>query len=354
MQQIEIPNSQKTNNQQEQHQDQQKEQKFELIIDQSKEGEKILEKKCHELKELADKIHKANEQKALKNKIKDKEIDDLNDQIHNIMLTNYDLEVAITKELQLRNTYENEQRKIAAYCNDLRAKFENMEKTINDYENAISNLKQENKDIAEAYEKKIEEIDNENKKTVKKIDDRIDLYNKQKREILENENKIENLLKEIEQQKNTFNERSMINKIKYEELEKKFNDLQKKVYELQMNTDIKKTERIKKKQKEKEKEKNNEMEKIEQKIKDYEENNEKLMGQINELTKQYKDMSRSDAFSNNSKDFLSSRGKSSKSTRFTNTYRSNNNNIINFNSNIKNPNQGENSGMKTTKSLYLV
>jgi DNA repair exonuclease SbcCD ATPase subunit len=348
MQKIEIPNSQENNEEKKEQSNKQENEKFELIIDQSKEGEKLLEKKCYELKELAEKIHKANEQKAIKNKIKDKEIDDLNDQIHNIMLTNYDLEVAITKELQLRNSYEYEQRKIAAYCNDLRAKFENMEKTINDYENAISNLKQENKEIAEAYEKKIDEIDNENKKTVKKIDDRIDLYNKQKREILENENKIENLLKEIEQQKNTFNERAMVNKIKYEELEKKYNNLQKKVYELQMNTDIKKTEKIKKRQKEKEKEKNNEMEKIEQKIKDYEENNEKLMGQINELTKQYKDMSRSDAFSN--KDYMSSRGKSSKSTRFTNTYRGSNNVPNKFNKN----NQGGENGMKTTKSLYLV
>ena len=58
-------------------------------------------------------------------------------------------------------------------------------------------------------------------------------------------------------------------------------------------------------------------------------------------------MSRSDAFSN--KDYMSSRGKSSKSTRFTNTYRGSNNVQNKFNKN----NQGEN-GMKTTKSLYLV
>ena len=72
------------------------------------------------------------------------------------------------------------------------------------------------------------------------------------------------------------------------------------------------------------------------------------MGQINELTKQYKDMSRSDAFSN--KDYMSSRGKSSKSTRFTNTYRGSNNVPNKFNKN----NQGGENGMKTTKSLYLV
>ena len=52
------------------------------------------------------------------------------------------------------------------------------------------------------------------KSIVKKIDDRIELFNHQKRVIIENENKVDLLIKEIETQKNVFEERAMINKIK--------------------------------------------------------------------------------------------------------------------------------------------
>ena len=90
--------------------------------------------KCAELKEMAEKIHKANELKSRENRIKDSEIDTLNDEIEKVMLNNYDLEMAISKELELRNKYESEQRRIANYCNDLKSKFNNMQKTIKDYE----------------------------------------------------------------------------------------------------------------------------------------------------------------------------------------------------------------------------
>ena len=73
--------------------------------------------KCAELKEMAEKIHKANELKSKENRIKDNEIDTLNDEIEKVMLNNYDLEMAISKELELRNKYESEQRRIANYCN---------------------------------------------------------------------------------------------------------------------------------------------------------------------------------------------------------------------------------------------
>ena len=81
---------------------------------------------CSEMKEIAEKIHRANVIKTQENKIKDEEIDALNEEIRQIMLTNFDLQSAIQKELELRHTYETEQRKIANYCNDLSAKFRNM------------------------------------------------------------------------------------------------------------------------------------------------------------------------------------------------------------------------------------
>ena len=140
---------------------------------------------CSEMKAIAEKIHKANLQKTQENKIKDDEIDLLNEEIRKIMLTNFDLQTSIQKELELRHTYETEQRKIANYCNDLSLKFRNMEKTIADYENTVKSMKKQNEDLADAYDKKIEEIDKENKKLQKRIDDRIELYNHQKTELPE-------------------------------------------------------------------------------------------------------------------------------------------------------------------------
>ena len=263
---------------------------FDILIDESKQGEKELRKKCQEIKKLADKIHKANESKIKENKIKDSEINSLNDNIEKIILNNYDLEVAIQKELELRNKYEGEQKRIAAYCNDLKRKFQNMEQTIKDYEDTIQSMNKENVDLQEAYERKIEQIEKDNQKLEKKIDDRINLHNQQKREIIENQNKVEGLKRDIEQQKSTFQERAMVNKIKYEELEKKYNSLQKKVYELQMIFDIKKSENVKQRLA-KSKGKVDEIDVIEKKIKDYENNNLQLSNQIAELTKQWKEMS---------------------------------------------------------------
>ena len=66
---------------------------------------------CSEMKSIAEKIHKANLQKTQENKIKDDEIDLLNEEIRKIMLKNFDLQTAIQRELELRHTYETEQRK---------------------------------------------------------------------------------------------------------------------------------------------------------------------------------------------------------------------------------------------------
>ena len=261
---------------------------FEIIIDESEQGEKILRQKCLELKKLADKIHKANELKMKENKIKDFEIDSLNNDITNLILSNYYLEKTIQKELELRNKYDLEQKKMASYCNDLKDKFYNMEKTIKEYENIIKNMNQENNKLQEAYENKIEEIGKENQRLEKKIEEKINIHNQIKNQIIENEKKVETLKKEIEQQKNFFTEKAMVNQIKYEELLKQYNSLQKKVYELQTIFDIKKVENKQKKFKNKEV---NEFDIIEKKIKDYENDNYDLTNKIEELSKQFREIS---------------------------------------------------------------
>ena len=250
---------------------------------------------CSEMKEIADKIHRANVLKTQENKIKDEEIDALNEEIRQIMLTNFDLQSAIQKELELRHTYETEQRKIANYCNDLSAKFRNMEKTIRDYENTVQMMKKQNEDLADAYDKKIEEIDKENKKLQKRIDDRIELYNHQKDEIYEKTAKVDNLGVEIQRQKDLFNERNIMNRNKFDELQNKYKDMLKKVYELQLGIGLKKADGISKVGEilSPEEIKKLQIKEIEKKIENCEHNNEELVEEINELNKQYKEMSKS-------------------------------------------------------------
>ena len=264
--------------------------RFSVTVEQSANGEKQLELKCAELKEMAEKIHKANELKTKQNLIKDKEIDALNEEIQKIMVNNYDLELAISKELELRNKYESEQKRIANYCNDLKYKFRNMQETIQNYEDSITAMKEENAKLSDEYDKKISEIEKENQKIVKKIDDRIELFEHQKRVIEENENKVEMLLKEIETQKNVFEERAALNKVRYSELEKQYSNLQKKVYEMQMNCELRKNEIVPKSSKKNKDGELNQVD-IEKQIQEYEENNEKLVQQIKELTKTWKEMS---------------------------------------------------------------
>lgn len=277
---------------------------FSLLVDKSKSGEKVLEMKCAELKEMAEKIHKANELKSRENRIKDSEIDTLNDEIEKVMLNNYDLEMAISKELELRNKYESEQRRIANYCNDLKSKFNNMQKTIKDYEDSIAAMKEENQKLSDEYERKIAEIEAENQKIVKKIDDRIELFNHQKRIIIENESKVDNLIKEIETQKNVFEERAMLNKIKFTELEKQYSALQKKVYEMQMNCEIKKVEGGSKRNKNVFSQVD-----IEKQIQEYEISNEKLVMQIKDLTKTWKEMSMGSASTMDAMSNVGTKGK---------------------------------------------
>jgi len=263
-----------------------------------KNNEDTLEKKisnnCSEMKEIAEKIHKANLIKTQENKIKDAEIDALNEEIRQIMITNFDLQNAIQKELELRHTYETEQRKIANYCNDLSFKFRNMEKTIKDYETTIQNMKKQNDELADAYDKKIEEIDLENKKLQKRIDDRIELYNHQKDEIYEKTAKVDNLGIEIQRQKDLFNERNIINRTKFEELQNKYKDMLKKVYELQLGIGLKKADGVSKvgEVKTPEEIKKMQIKEIEKKIESCEQNNEELIEEINELNKQYKELSK--------------------------------------------------------------
>ena len=254
--------------------------------------EEQLNSNCNEMKEIAEKIHKANVLKAEENKIKDEEIDSLNEEIRQVMINNADLQREIQEELNLRHKYEKEQREIADYCNSLCAKFREMDKTISDYEKKVNKMKKDNEDLADFYDKKIDEIEKENKKLTKRIDNRIELFNHQQNEIYEKTSKITTLDYEIQREKDLFNERNRLNKDKFDELKNKYDTLLKKVYELQLGCGLKKADGVSKvgKTLSPEEKKRLQIKEIEKKIENCEKNNDELVEQINDLNNQYKQM----------------------------------------------------------------
>lgn len=247
-----------------------------------------------EMQEIAEKIHKANLLKAQENKVKDDEIESLNEEIRKIMLINFELQGAIEKELEERHTYEKEQRKIADYCNDLSYKFRNFEKTIRNYETTVNNMKKENEELADAYDVKIESIDKDIGKLNNRIANRIELYEHQKDQISEKTAKINNLGDEIQRQKNTFNERNTLNKNKFDDLQEKYADMLKKVYELQMGNTPKRPEEKRKEELalSPEEKKKLQIKEIEKKIETCEQDNEELVEEINDLNNKYQLMSK--------------------------------------------------------------
>ena len=262
--------------------------------------------------DLAEKIYKANQLKIKENKIEDDEINYLNEEIHKIMINNYELQQKIQNQLNMRVTYEKNQKEIALYINDLNYKFRNYDETINKYETAMNKLRRENQKLTNEYDRKIEKIEKENYKLKKRVQDRIELYLHQKGEIEEKTAKTKNLEKEIKDQEKLVKDRVNINKEKDKELEEKYDDLYKKVINLEVNLEDQKLINLfkndlfiieenntnvvfdknkKKKEKdEKKKEDNNEIKDLNNKIEDYETNNEALLYELTELNKRYENL----------------------------------------------------------------
>ena len=262
--------------------------------------------------DLAEKIYKANQLKIKENKIEDDEINYLNEEIHKIMINNYELQQKIQNQLNMRVTYEKNQKEIALYINDLNYKFRNYDETINKYETAMNKLRRENQKLTNEYDRKIEKIEKENYKLKKRVQDRIELYLHQKGEIEEKTAKTKNLEKEIKDQEKLVKDRVNINKEKVKELEEKYDDLYKKVINLEVNLEDQKLINLfkndlfiieenntnvvfdknkkKKKKDEKKKEDNNEIKDLNNKIEDYETNNEALLYELTELNKRYENL----------------------------------------------------------------
>ena len=259
--------------------------------------------------ELAEKVYKANQLKLKENKIEDDEINYLNEEIRKIMIDNYELQQKIQNQLNLRLTYEKSQKEIAAYINDLNYKFRNYDETINKYESAMNKLRKENQKLTNEYDKKIEKIEKENNKLKKRVQDRIELYLHQKGEIEEKTAKTKNLEKEIRDQEKLVKDRVNVNKEKVKELEEKYDEMYKKVINLEVNLEDQKlinllkndlfiieennTDDIlnkNKKKNENQRNKNSDIKDINNKIEDFETNNEALLYELKELNKRYENL----------------------------------------------------------------
>lgn len=263
---------------------------------------------------LADKIFKANQLKIEENKLEEQEINLLNEQIRKIMLNNYDLEKKIQYHLNLRLTYEKNQKEMASYINNLNYKFRHYDETVKEFESMMNKLKGENKKLANDYDKRIEKIERENDKLKKRVQDRIDLYIYQKGEIEEKTVKTKNLENEIKAQEKLVADRVNLNKAKIKELEEKYDNMYKKIINLEVNLEDKKyrlfdtdlftidenntnvifdknklNQEIKDKENNKNKNKEN-ISDINNKIGDFESNNEALLYELIELNKQYESL----------------------------------------------------------------
>ena len=262
---------------------------FSIIVDVSDEGKDILVKKENELKAVNVLFKKVNHQKEKENVFKDKEIEELNDRIQQLRVKNYDLDMAIANELKIKTQMQLEQNRIAHYCNDIKKKFDNSEKTIENYENTIAKMQNENEQLAQKYDIDLDDLERVNKKLISQIDEKINLFNKQKTMLLGSETKLSDIQGEIDQQRKTFEDRAAINKIKYDELEKKYSNLQKKIYNLQMNAELRRKDKMS--QAKKMKGDFNEKEELEKQIEEFNKKNQELTEQINNVNKEWKHIS---------------------------------------------------------------
>ena len=264
--------------------------------------------------DIAEKIFKANQLKIEENKIEEEEINLLNEQIRKTIISNYALERKIQNHLNLRLTYEKNQKEIASYINNLNHKFRHYDETVKEFEEMMNKLKSDNNKLANEYDKKIEKIEKENAKLKKRVQDRIDLYVYQKGEIEEKTVKTKNLENEIKAQEKLVSDRVNLNKEKIKELEDKYDNLYKKIINLEVNLEDKKyrlldndlftidenntnvifdKNKINQEMKDKEENKNknkDEIVDINTKIEDYESNNEALLYELIELNKQYENL----------------------------------------------------------------
>ena len=278
-----------------------------------------LKEKYYDIKDYAEKIYKTNSKKIKENKIRDDEITILNERIHKLMISNYNLEQQIKEKINMRKKFEIEQKEISEYCNNLREKYKNSNIVFNNYEEEIDHLKKEYEKTQKLFDNNIEEIALDNEKLNKKINERLELFSKQKNEIIETKGKIERLQKELNDQNNLITNRGVSNKIKLLTLKEEYEELKKKLSFMELEYYREKTlpsSNISLNTENKIIEKKNNINNDNNNVNNNDDNNY-LLTQINELSKMFTELSTSTR-KRSKKTTSISKGKTT--TKYVNTF----------------------------------
>ena len=264
-------------------------QKFSITVRTGEEGQDRLIRKENELKAERVLYEKASRIKDKENLDRDNEINELNDKNRAILMRIYELELLIQKETDIRNKIVEQQKAVVDYCNDIKEKYSDPEGTIESYKEEINDIQEQSRKLNEKYDSKIQKIEKDNKKLLFEYNEKLNLFNSQKASIVAAETKVADIKADLEQQKTTFEERAAVNKIKYDELEKKYANLQKKIYALQTDSEMRqseKAERTKKMMKQAE-----QKEEIQRELEEMEKKNKEIEEQIADMGKQWKQYS---------------------------------------------------------------
>jgi hypothetical protein len=271
---------------------------FSIKLDMEK-GKRQLNEKKLEYNKTEKKYKRANlkgENKIIK---LDDEIDNLNNKITELITKNYDLDLEIEKEVNLKTKYEIEQKRRTHECNKIKSQFNYYYQTVLSYKNSINKITEENKSLQEEYDNKINELSLENEVINRKLGETNDLFNLKKKECAFAENKVIDILKQINNQREYYNERNKLNEKRYIELEKKFTELQNKINSEELAKNLNKEESNK--QKKIESSSLIERKSLENKISLLEKSNEIISKEIGLLKKQYKKLITSSSLKKNNK-----------------------------------------------------
>lgn len=200
------------------------------VIKLSKEQE---EEAFHKQKEISISNYKLSQtfnfEKLKSTQMKDY-IKELNEKIEKIK---YDNEAMIYSQFQEdieKDHLEISQKQITTYCNDMKRRSLNIEGTIKEYESILHSKKEDFNHTKQEYEKHIRKAEEENSVLKKANNKLLSQSDNLRNNIRELELNIDAIFNDIESEKIIYNEKDLLNKIKYEKLEVKFSELQRKAY----------------------------------------------------------------------------------------------------------------------------
>ena len=181
---------------------------------------------------LLNKIKKANQKKIIEIQQRNNKIDALNNEIRELKLNNYNLKRNSSQKLLRRKSINKTQNEMGNYCTRVMRRYIYLSDTKNEYENCIKKLKDDYEKISNEYDKKISQVEEININISNNIKDKMELYNKQNKEICEKKITIQILQKKIDSQEKINTDRENFYKEKYERLKSKFHILEEKIYNL--------------------------------------------------------------------------------------------------------------------------